>query len=630
MSTNEFMSGRVDVARFGSYQRKVLPPDFFSKKLPSLVKLCAEPAFPVVEFLLHPELGTCNKDVLLDYVLGRDPERPDGQRRLRTVFEWALTYLHNARIPRGLRRGQVNRNAATLLSSGWAKLWDAMNKLRKDRTDKYPFDLVVCFVRGALALDRMFAGHFERIFVAWLGHSAGAYDWMGNSEKWGIINFAVAHVDVQAYVELVCHLFAEFRDIFGSDSHFVGFVKYLLQQAAWETFVINDCFVKDPELRSDPLVERARLIWRQEPAQLNLDYEPIPPPQYAGKQTIALGLPPGYQGRLDERKRRMNFRPSSRSGIERIRLAQQAAYSLLTIVASEPSIVPRINQDLGCLKFLLICGIYADATSGVSKVAFRLLKALIYRDNMFFDTNVRRLVDEFACDFVFDERLTPQMVAAFPIFWNHLYPELDDAVAYATVDVTMLGKGTPNEVYRIVRPKGLTPLEKFGRYLLDEPALSDALNREIMFVLEFLANYAHEVRVRRGVRDYMEYQRRVMNIDQIFFEFFRTRIEYGGIFGDMALATKAVPLAPFDDFFRTGRTPAGRSLRRPRAAVNGGPLWFVKFWMESDIFQLDDGESGMAGLAPALDTRAAMTVLRLQKPIDDLAPWHDPLPTGNC
>jgi hypothetical protein len=50
----------------------------------------------------------------------------------------------------------------------------------------------------------------------------------------------------------------------------------------------------------------------------------------------------------------MNFRPSSRSGIERIRQAQQASYSLLTIIASGASILLQINKDLGCLGFLLM------------------------------------------------------------------------------------------------------------------------------------------------------------------------------------------------------------------------------------------------------------------------------------
>jgi hypothetical protein len=113
----------------------------------------------------------------------------------------------------------------------------------------------------------------------------------------------------------------------------------------------------------------------------------------------------------------------------------------------------------------------------------------------------------------------------------------------------MLGKRRPNEVYQIVRPKGLTLLEKFGMYLFDEPPLSDALNREIRFVLEFWADYAHNVRVQRGMPHYMEYQRWVMNVDQFLFEFFKTQIEYGGVIGDMALAIKAVPLAPFDVYF---------------------------------------------------------------------------------
>jgi hypothetical protein len=317
-----------------------------------------------------------------------------------------------------------------------------------------------------------------------------------------------------------------------------------------------------------------------------------------------------------------------------LKSAKQSAYLLVSAVAAITLEAPDTFVHLrDALEPLLICGIYSDATSMVPNIAFRLLTMLLYGVEgeqevtpLLPDPAVLKIVDEYAQDFTFSDEISPQMVSAFPVFWNHRYPDLDDEKDYPQVKVMLVAlpkSGMQDKPYWITRGRGMTPLERYGRCLLDEPPMSDAFNSAIRHVLERWAKYADEIRRLEeeepaDPRENMEYQRKVVEVDRVFFEFFRTRIVYGGVEGDMRLVLKALPLDPMDDYYQKGKLPEKRPpptfrLKTPelkplargqkpnRAALNGNPRWLASFWAKSNIFCVSQGLTGFVDVSPIIE-----------------------------
>jgi hypothetical protein len=348
---------------------------------------------------------------------------------------------------------------------------------------------------------------------------------------------------------------------------------------------------------------------------------------------VCIAFNPRLNTRLDRRRQGI----SARRFVRRSGTAgpsQQSAYFLLSAVAAITLEDPGTFANLrSALEPLLICGIYSDATSMVSNIAFRLLTMLIYGVEgeeevkpLFPDPEVGKIVDAYAQDFTFDDEVSPQMVSAFSVFWNHRYENLGDGKDYPPVDVHLLAppdSGMKAVPYRIERGKGMTPLEKYGRYLLDEPPMSDAFNSAIRHVLERWAKYADGLR-RVGQDEPADrqknraYQREVVEADRVFFEFFRTRITYGGVEGDMTLVLRALPLNPMDDYYQKGKLPESRPRPIPKlltpelrpcpaghkmvgVALNGNPFWLADFWSDSTIFLLGQRISGFGTVSPKIE-----------------------------
>jgi hypothetical protein len=187
--------------------------------------------FPLDKCLLHEEFGTSVKNQyqwLLDYLLGRDVTRQDGGPRIYTVLDWALSNEDSWRHPE-LRIHQISRNAATLLSSPWRKLWEAMSGACPQKHQNYPFQRLLEFINSPMALDPMFAGHFQCIFEAVIRCS---HDWIQQTQLDQILNFAIKNIKLQAYHQLVCHMGIDFRDVFSSDERYIIFIQKILFNAA--------------------------------------------------------------------------------------------------------------------------------------------------------------------------------------------------------------------------------------------------------------------------------------------------------------------------------------------------------------------------------------------------------------
>jgi hypothetical protein len=356
------------------------------------------------------------------------------------------------------------------------------------------------------------------------------------------------------------------------------------------------------------------------PAQplLNWQKQEIPIPSFARFSAIpANHESPEFKSRLAERQKAVSYETNRCTEVDVESAAFSAYLFLLALqlaLKDEPEI-GNLSHDLSIVKFLLMCGIYSDPVSMISKLAFRILKWIIYgymptndidepKENIevlgvYGDLRFMDLIQEFAQDFVFSDEITPQMVNAFPLFWNFRYPGLGRKEYFASQQIEIYGEDGKIVVDRmtIERKNGETPLEHFGRYLLDEPQLSDLFNMEIRDVLEFLDKWGKE-KIRypqqrpRGERDWILYTRKVTDFDLIYFEFLRTKFVYGGKNGNMVMALDALSLID-PEFWRLKK--------KPPPALNGNVLWLLEFMVQSEFFNELNGPSELAKIAPKID-----------------------------
>lgn len=223
--------------------------------------------------------------------------------------------------------------------------------------------------------------------------------------------------------------------------------------------------------------------------------------------------------------------------------AKNKGYMLLSAIYQR--MLDNINQVLVMrnpehVEYLLIAGIYCDAGSNISQIAFKLLKLIIYGSTLSayesdsgtnakleewteMGDDVKALIDEYAEDFVFRKTMvTKQMIAALPIFWNHRYERLDDGRKYDPVECTA---GADYEVvYTYHRQKGLTPLEAYIHLLLCNPPMSQFLNLEILKVIRLWINkcQAEQIKGTQEERYTVEFQRKLFDMEIVIYNVLTT------------------------------------------------------------------------------------------------------------
>jgi hypothetical protein len=155
----------------------------------------------------------------------------------------------------------------------------------------------------------------------------------------------------------------------------------------------------------------------------------------------------------------------------------------------------------------------------VSAQAFRLLRPLLAPPAAF-----APLVEKYAPDFLWPTAPTPQVIAGLPIFHAFRYPELpnyDSGVPVEhdqapAVQFTLVGSA------ELFAPgvAGRTPLELYNHLLLENPPLSDQMNRSIWAVLKGHCAAAKAVREAGPGNDPVAFQRRLCEMDSVFYRFF--------------------------------------------------------------------------------------------------------------
>jgi hypothetical protein len=227
--------------------------------------------------------------------------------------------------------------------------------------------------------------------------------------------------------------------------------------------------------------------------------------------------------------------------------------------------------------------------------AFKLVRLIRYDD---FESPVyERLVREYAAQFAFSYPPTPQMVAAFPIFWNFRYADQPSPFRYPILELQLVlpleeaGDDDENAKWTYMRPPGLTPLELFGHLLLFDPPVSEALNREILSVIAWYERSCREFRDQEPIRAsrevYYEYQKGVFERDVVFLDFLRTRFADGGGESDMRVIRESFPMNPTDPYFLR------EERNRHRVPVNGAIVAFAALWVSAGFFMFPSAPSPM-------------------------------------
>jgi hypothetical protein len=552
----------------------------FRREFKNKLTEALEGKFTIVQFLEHPDFQvTVRNDpkALHDWVFSPDPEpkarhtkSPHVHLRLHTLLDWALSARHNP--PNDFR---LNHMAALYLSSPSRCFWEFLMAI-KIKGEVYSFETLLNFVNEKFATIAALAGNFQLILESWLRCGRDCR-WIDEASRKNLEMRAIFHITVFPFQVLLCHLLCDFSELF---SDLRETLAGIARAAAAATFAATP--------RTE--VEIAR--WRPplRPA-LNWQRTQIPKPVHECGGSQLSRRAHGYEERREARRRRL---PTTGRADRDSEYHRKRAYFLLLVLQTALREDPGIAKDAQVAEViepLLMCGVYGDGQSLASKTAFGVLKVLVYgtcvvegeedADGVgpIDDGRIRALIDQYAADFEFSDRLTGQMIGAFPLFWNHRYPGLDRKYQYDRVDVKIYDQTGMNEIATraIVREPGETPLEHYGSWLLDDPAVSDELNTEIRRILLFHNRLGKVGRFLGTVPEegWLEYQENLLRHDTVFFEFIRTKFKYGSETMDLSQAIRAFP-------YNTSDPEKDASV--PRVALNGNILWLLVFLVKGELF----------------------------------------------
>jgi hypothetical protein len=566
-----------------------------------------DPHLPLFDCLIDPDLAATVRNEapdFINYLKARD--RDSNMSRLHLMFEWALSDSPNADLQkRGtpahramlakFRFFQPNRNASTVLAYPSRSIWALVEETRLSGPQSLHARLLL-FLSEPLSKNPIFAGHFQRIIQWFFRASNRASDWLTDTGCAKLIEFCLENVNILAYQELLTRIITDFSTAsLAGPGERIDFLRKILTAAARRTIEVYRTFwqgsAESLRCSMSSLVTSQRsqcLAVRQNPVQylpLNWQGHEIPCAQWLVASGPAIQIPkcqltPYVQRRITE------LHPTA-SAVQDLPLTKLQAYLLLSCIFAMICESPYVLKDLQTrdgdkfplLDLLLLCGVLADPTSMVSHQAFRLLKSAIYGitpeqmdpiPGVCEESLVAKLVDEYATSFTFTEPPTPQMIAAFPLFWNHNYKDLalaswEPKKFPLYTDEGKLDEGRPAFLWE--RPRGVTPLERFAGWLLDEPALSDAFNYQIMAALKFASQRAEKLRGQPSA-DWGTWFEKVMTADLVTFDFLRApaRLAAGTVVGfakdillnlasgrTVSLTDPMLGTLPGDTVFRLGK-----------------------------------------------------------------------------
>jgi hypothetical protein len=627
----------------------MLGPDRYKSTLTDLLE--QNGSVSLFDVLKHPKLSDTARNEaiqLVDYLANPDLEVP-GQTRLCTLMDWALSDTRNKALGPLLQpyqRFQINHNASVLLSSPSRRLW--MKLLEAKDQAMSPFHKLISFIpsgnrRNPHAVDCRFAGNFQRVFANFLRSSDSWIQWINKDQFEHIVQFALKNINCMAYQQLLVLIVMDFSSPYcklmgGGNEKLRDYIRLIVSETATQVHLVHQCCIEltTAELNQSLIQVRHDAIrrcpdnsWNR---PINWKGENIPPWRFSKIQPS--------QNRTSNRFTENSFLemerllgelnvtftqselPSDRADIDQLlEDGKISAYLLLLTVMNclteQLALADLIRDDMDIVRLVLLSGVFADPHSIVSVEAFRIVRVLVEGlrdfDNpekyviqpIAADSGIYSVIDEFAGFFEFGLCLTPQMVAAFPLFFGHHYENLRSdqppGPVVIPLDQPSEDSGIPvtaqPEPFRYVHPNGLTPLEFYAHFLLDDPAVSDQLCQAILQVLQMLEKRANEIRKYQDGKNFYEYQREVIRAYLPIFDFLRScqphglpkldetqltetkRALYNTIHSDMRLVGVYIP--PF--------LPGQHSRRvESRAILNGGIVAFAVWWLNIELFWLDE------------------------------------------
>jgi hypothetical protein len=430
------------------------------------------------------------------------------------------------------------------------------------------------------------------------------------------------------------------------------FVVEVLREAVRQTLVVEQHSRRVPQARVR--VGAPAIVWAEDTRPLNSDRRPLRQAPVDREQGVAVRYRGGseYCERLQARIARFGLAPPPPEPDEAVDCdaapslrasayadARMHAYLLVELVQGiiydnmefvkilqRLPVIPPGDWNpadphawpLSILELLLAVGIYSDHTSLAAAAAFRLIRLIAFGFESFakegrdesgaHDDNdmgldgpiestprsgeeaFERIVRAYAPDFLFAEPVTPQMLAAFRIFWNYRYPDLTDDSARQTLEVPLIDhthRESPTVTWTWPEVTGRTPLEYLGHYVLYEPAVLDSFNRDVLLQLFHYEEECNKVRkkpINSSVDEQrFEYQRQLFEKEIVILDFFRTSFSFGDDHTDMTAMNWVVPLPPTDEYY------VKVAQERRRAILNGIIVEFLLLVTEGELFSDFEG-----------------------------------------
>jgi hypothetical protein len=252
----------------------------------------------------------------------------------------------------------------------------------------------------------------------------------------------------------------------------------------------------------------------------------------------------------------------------------------------------------------VICGIFADPQSVVSVEAFRIVRIVVegMRDlenpdewwiqPIKSNSGVHREIEKLAGFFRFGIALTPQMVAAFPLFFGHCYEDLQSVPMPGPLDIPFDNPDSNGKTnFHYEHPKGLTPLEFYAHFLLDDPAVSDRLCQSILHVLRMLEKKMNEVRKWQDDKTRHAYEEDVIRANLPICDFLRSsqprelpKLDETGLKETKKALGKVIPsnMVLVGVYF-----PSNSLTVLVRVFLNGAIAQFAVWWLNLELFVLD-------------------------------------------
>lgn len=402
---------------------------------------------------------------------------------------------------------QLNRNAANIFSSPSSKLHEL---LREDKSKRY-FKSLRKFIFDKNNRNPMFAGHFQRMFEMTLRNSGDilldkqAYDDNFNET---FLPTLIKNSDLLPYRELLSAIMSEFTEYF-PDS-----VDETLRYAAISTLHIDELAEAEQLFNQSgnfvyPTDDLKREKFIQDTQPLNCKKQPLHIPYFIhpSKYKYQPNLMPDDEEFINGLKSDIKYEElqltdvshSSEDLDPKFQNTVWTSFALNLIYAVknayemdiDNAMQGKVDQDLregkdsNVIRYLLICGMYADSNSSLSYTSFSLLFNLlnkphmdsdgVYDDKYILNLNPPRIVKEYAKHFVFDPYdVTERMISGLLVFWNQHYTNLEKNNEKVVERKTIPGYKSH---------EGVTPLELLLPTILTEPICSSKLNNVFMRII---------------------------------------------------------------------------------------------------------------------------------------------------